>query len=161
MSVAAEPKPAKADKAIARELKAIEKRDGTLRPEAVVAYARNPKTALHSRFEWDDSAAAEAYRLEQARRVIRLRIEIVGESKEPVRYWASLQSDRRDGNGYRAIVTIMSDDDRRRELLAMALAEARMFQKKYRQLRELADVFAAIDAAAADHEASEPALVGA
>ena len=42
---------------------------GVLQAEDVIAYAKDPDTALHQEFEWDDNEAAHQYRLEQARRV--------------------------------------------------------------------------------------------
>ena len=53
-------------------LKGIQKRNGgVLRPENVVETARPPGSALHSFFTWDDSEAAEKWRLEEARTLIR------------------------------------------------------------------------------------------
>ena len=51
------------------ELELIQAMDpaGLLDPRRVVDYARDPDTALHSKFEWDDSLAAEQRRLRQAR----------------------------------------------------------------------------------------------
>jgi len=46
-------------------------RKGRLTASKVVDAARNPASPLHACFEWDDDVAAEGYRLEQARRLIR------------------------------------------------------------------------------------------
>ncbi len=55
----------------------LESRGGKLTPEQVLDAARPDESPLHGFFEWDDSAAAEAYRIEQARELIRrVRIEI-------------------------------------------------------------------------------------
>ena len=134
-------------KTIDDELAEIAARDGTLKPEAVVAFAQDPNTALHSQFEWDDTKAGHQFRLEQARKVIRVRVRVLPQSNEPVRCYVSLPSDRREGQGYRTLVSVMSDEDRRQELLNMALAEAQQFKRKYEHLSELGDVFSAIDQA--------------
>lgn len=42
-----------------------------LRPEDVVADAKNPTSPLHGCFEWDDAKCGILYRLEQARTLIR------------------------------------------------------------------------------------------
>lgn len=55
---------------IAKELASLEK-GGRLLPADVVAAARSTKSAMHRWFEWDDGVAAERYRLEQARELIR------------------------------------------------------------------------------------------
>lgn len=60
----------------------IESIKGPKKPEAVLDIARDEKTELHKCFEWDDGEAAEAYRLEQARTVLR-RISIVREIETP------------------------------------------------------------------------------
>jgi hypothetical protein len=51
-------------------LRGLERR-GLLQPFDVVEAARDPGSPLHDSFEWNDSVAAERYRLEQARRLIR------------------------------------------------------------------------------------------
>lgn len=52
--------------------------DGVLRPADVVDAARNPNSSMHSQFEWDDGEAAEAYRLQQARSLIRrVKVEVI------------------------------------------------------------------------------------
>jgi hypothetical protein len=50
-----------------QELSAL-KRDGLLNPAGVVEWAAaNPESALHRQFEWNDTAAAAQWRLDQAR----------------------------------------------------------------------------------------------
>lgn len=51
-------------------------KEGRGEPSDVVEAARSPKSPMHAQFEWDDSKAAEAHRLEQARYLIRS-IEVV------------------------------------------------------------------------------------
>jgi hypothetical protein len=58
-------------KALATRLYELEKKKGYLTPQAVVNDARNPKSPLHERFEWDDQKAANAHRLDVARELIR------------------------------------------------------------------------------------------
>lgn len=55
----------------ARELEEIREREGNLRAEAVVDEARSESSHLHSAFTWDDSKAAEAHRLWEARALIK------------------------------------------------------------------------------------------
>lgn len=44
--------------------------DDKLDKEHVLDAARDPSSPLHPKFEWDDTVAAEAHRLEQARQLI-------------------------------------------------------------------------------------------
>lgn len=124
------------------ELRALEDADGMLMPERVVEFASNPETALHSRFTWDDTEAAKAHRLWQARVLIRVVVREVPNTntREPIRTYVSLGSDRKDGGGYRTLVSVMEDDELRAELLAQAKAEARRWADRYRDLVELAKV---------------------
>ena len=129
-----------------RELEEIAAANGGLvRPEAVVEYARNPETALHSWFEWDDSKAAEKYRLHQAR--MRLRLVLTMHPKAEIKFRAvvSLKEDRYSGQGYRLTLDVMSESERREQILLEALAEFRAVEEKYRQYQELAEIFAAIE----------------
>jgi len=62
----------KDEEEVITELKCMAvKRSGILTPSAVVDEARPEDSPLHAAFEWDDSIAAEKYRLEQARRLLR------------------------------------------------------------------------------------------
>jgi hypothetical protein len=125
-----------------------EANDGHLHPEQVVDFARrNRRSSLHAEFEWDDTAAAHQFRLEQARQIIRLNIRIVptenGDVTVPM--YVSLVSDRKSGGGYRALEDVMSDDALREELLGQALDEFNRVRRKYQTLQELAPVFTALD----------------
>lgn len=116
---------------------------GLLLPGAVVNAARPVSSVLHSRFEWDDSKAGEAYRIWQARQLIRVCVEVIPQTDKPVEVFVSLTSDRDDG-GYRMQTKVLSDAEMRKQLLADALAELEVFREKYARLRELAVVFASI-----------------
>lgn len=122
--------------------------DGLIRPSAVVEYARDPNTLLHSRFTWDDTEAAEQWRLEQARKIIRVHVKMTMPDKldvVSVRAYVSLPSDRKSGRGYRSLATVMDHADLRAELLDTAKRELRAFRRKYKTLTELAEVHSAID----------------
>jgi hypothetical protein len=131
---------------------------GQLRPDVVVAAARDETSPLHDSFEWDDSEAAEHWRLHQARMLIRAVVTYEpakNGSMVPQRVFVSLTSDReKDGAGYRLTSAVLSDEDRRVELLRDARAEMLSFREKYRRLSELADVFTAMEAV--EERVSEP-----
>lgn len=56
---------------VGMELQALAERHGQqIAPDAVVEAARDPQSAMHRYFEWDDTAAAAAFRLVQARKLI-------------------------------------------------------------------------------------------
>lgn len=128
------------------------KNGGFLSPHEVVKYARNPKTLLHKKFEWDDGKAAYQYRLEQARRTIRLELDVietpVGDFK--TRLFFSLRDDRTSDGGYRTLKAITEDESLYNSLLEEALYELGRIKQKYHTLKELKEVFSAIDSVRAE-----------
>lgn len=118
---------------------------GILRAEDVVLAAEDLSSPLHNSFEWDDTAAAEQWRLQQARQIIRSVVVILPNFSKPINAFVSLRDDRtQEGGGYRTIIDVMSDKDMRERLLEEALAELRHWEQKYSQLNELAPVFEAV-----------------
>lgn len=72
--------------------------DGVLDPQDVVHAARNPNSAMHGQFEWNDGEAAEAYRLQQARALIkRVRVEVVRVDQEVVHIPSFIRTGEKKG----------------------------------------------------------------
>ena len=119
--------------------------DGILRPEIVVEAARAKTSPLHSSFEWDNTRAAEAHRLWQARQlIVSVTIKYEGvKNSSPI--YVSLKKDREAGGGYRTMVAVLSDDELREQLLEDARQDMEIFRQKYCGLAKLAKVFAAMD----------------
>ena len=117
---------------------------GLLRPVDVVEFARDTDTELHSRFTWDDTAAAQSYRLWQAREVIRVGVVTVKADIPETRAYVSLHDD-----GYRTIKSVLRNKERRAAMLEEAFAEFERFEARYRHLEELAKVFDAAKVAKA------------
>lgn len=136
--------------AITKELRRIARRNGgRLVPQAVVDESR-PKTApLHSQFEWDDSKAAEQHRLWQARQLIRVSVELIGNEQDGrmSRVFVSLTTDRGSKQGYRTMVSVLGDRELRDQLLQDSLEDMKRFRERYASLRELAKVFDAMQEA--------------
>jgi len=132
------------------ELERIREKEGCLVPAVVVAAASKPRNPLHKEFEWDDSAAAGEYRLEQARRMLRS-LEVVYEAspdKQMRVYEVVTQPAHKDmpeRKVYDDVGKILADPALRDELLARAIQEAISYRRKYSQLQELSLVFAAFD----------------
>ncbi len=114
---------------------------GLLKPEVVVQFARNSKTALHSAFEWSDSKAAEGYRLWQARQVIVSVQMLERKTGKPIQVMVSLESDRRNGGGYRRLSQVLSQKKLREQLLQQAWRDFQYWKEKYEKLKELAPLF--------------------
>lgn len=118
---------------------------GKLTPAALVDVSRAEDAPLHKCFEWADEIAAEKYRQSQASSMLR-HLEIVTTKKkddpEPVSIRTFFPVPQ---EGYRSISYIMSDEEKRENLLRQAKDELARFRHKYKMLKELAPVFAAIE----------------
>lgn len=120
-----------------QELLRIERQNGFITPEVLVAESSSISSPLHSYFQWDDSKAGEAYRRWQARELIKevtvsysgreingfynVRIVIKGQVKQ----------------GYVSLVKVLSNTDLRRQVLRDALNEIRYWETKYKEYQEL------------------------
>ena len=118
-----------------------------LTPANLVDASRAEDAPLHDEFEWDDEIAGEAYRKEQARMMItNLAIVIEEHKQEPVRAYYSFEYGfRKNTSTYVSTIKILSDSDKRTQLLERAKSEMIAFKSKYSMLTELADVFESID----------------
>lgn len=129
--------------AVGQELARIQNDHG-LTPEVVVEAARSPESPLHQGFEWDDSIAAAQYRLDQARYLLRMVVIVEDKKQPPIRAFVSIQnSDQK--RVYRDVGTVLSDAYLREQALEQALRDLDAFQRKYRDLSELAEVLQAAD----------------
>ena len=121
---------------------------GVLAPAAVVRQAKKRTSAMHGYFEWDDTDAAQKYREHQARLLIRAVIIVPPDDNEETHSFVNVVYNEAERE-YRHVIDVLSDDELRERLLASALDELKAFKRKYKQLKELVAVFAAIDNAAA------------
>lgn len=129
-------------------LEKIRKREGELKPIAVVEAARSPRSPLHKHFEWDDTEAARLHRLAQASDLIRrVKIEIIddGSDKPPLRVNSYVSVTHDSGRHYKPIMSVLEDESERAQLLSEALAALQAIKRKYAALSELANVIAAIN----------------
>lgn len=111
-------------------------------PENVLEYASDESSELHKCFEWNDSIAANKYRLQQARSVIQYLV-VTDEKKErePVRVFQITSQP----NVYQTTRFFLEQPDEYEALLKRAKEELAAFKKRYRSLTELEAVFEAID----------------
>lgn len=109
--------------------------NGELKPQAVVEYARNPRSSLHKHFVWDDKEAAEAYRLEQAREIIRV-IRIKVDNSEPVRAFLSISDGK---TSYRSTGDVMASTHLQSLVLRQADRDLAAWQARYAELGDICD----------------------
>ena len=129
-------------KRIAEELAALAKR-GRLAPKRVVEWAAQHRaSALHSCFQWDNSKAAQAYRIWQARELI-VSVEVVySDGKRRQVYVSPIVTRGREG--YHRLVDVMDGKALRAKFLAQALDDLERICAKYEDLCELAGVRQAV-----------------
>lgn len=136
---------------VGEELAALSASQGGLTPARLVDRSRGLRAPLHGCFEWDDIKAAELYREEQARYLMRSVVvaRIEGDDHEravtargPVRAFVHVSE---EANVYEPIQAVVHDQDKREGLLKQAKADMAAFVRKYRALSELDGVMAAIE----------------
>jgi hypothetical protein len=127
--------------------------------------ARPEEAVLHPCFTWDDYQAAEAWRAKQGEDLVRSIVLVEAEADEDkghreVRAFVHIhaETDREEaneGSGYMSVLEALSNDELRRRLLRRALVEAQQWLRRYEDLVELSEVFAAIDRTKRRLEAEE------
>lgn len=129
---------------IKSELIKLQQKNGLLRPEDAIEWARSHKdSALYGAIDWNDATAAHSYRLWQVRQLIA--VHVVNENN--VRRMVSLSIDRvTSGGGYRALDDVMASQSLREVMLTDALAELERIKLKYETLTELAKVWVETEA---------------
>ncbi len=120
---------------------------GVLKVEDVLNEARDESSILHKHFEWDDSEAAQKYRLQQARALIqKCKITLVETQPVHIRAFVSLPTDREAGGGYRLTSEVFGDEALKAELLRdIQLTISRWTQKLHLMDSDLADAILEIE----------------
>lgn len=123
----------------------VENTYGKLTAKNLLKYSENPKSPLHTMFEWDDSVAATRYRIEQAGKIINnVQITIVSDGKpREVGAYEVVRTD--DGNCYKDISCFtVAEVDRVKEQTKTAINQLinklRVFQKFNKIVFELEQV---------------------
>lgn len=116
-------------------------KNGKLTAKNLLEASRDEAAPLHNEFEWDDKVAAEEYRLDQARGIIR-NLDIVYEKTDTeeerrVRAYVSIPGGKSE---YVALENALSHESWRAHLLECAQRDLKAFMTKYRNLKELAEV---------------------
>lgn len=113
-------------------------------PEQIVEAAKNKNSELHKCFTWDNTVAAENWRKHQARMLVaQLVIKTETTDKEPVAVRVIASTNVR--NEYKPVVKVLEVEQDYADLLARAVAELKAFQQKYKAIKELREIFEAID----------------
>lgn len=113
-----------------------EKSSGHLMPKDVVEAARDKKSPLHKHFEWDNQIAADKFRLDQARSLIRsIHVESADTESGVARAFLSIRE--KDGTSYRTIGDVLKSADLQQRVLAAAEKDLLAFENRYSSLEDI------------------------
>lgn len=130
---------------VGKHFQKLEKKEGALTSQNVLESARSEKSPIHSLFEWDDTKAAEQYRLKQAAQLIcNLTVEIETDDK-PIECRAYMDISEAKVGSFINVQSAFQSEESRDVVLRRALNELSAFKAKYKNLLELQDVFDVID----------------
>lgn len=124
---------------------------GKVTARQVVDAAKVKRNPLHRDFEWDDTKAADEFRLNRARTMMNSLVIVRDDIKteRPQRVYEVVKDPKSPPQSskkvYKTVDDIMKDPDNRAELLGRALRELISIRNRYRDLQELAVVMRSID----------------
>lgn len=137
---------------VAEHLQKLEQENGGVTREAFLDSARDENSEMHKLFEWDDTVAAEKYRLEQANKIIHsIKVTVQSdEDKEPAIVNAFVMpgyTEKKVGETGRYINIMSATEkvDTRALVLEDARKNAKWFMNKYQGISELSNVIDAIN----------------
>lgn len=127
------------------ELQAIYESHGKLTPSLVVDQARDKSHPLHTRFEWDDKVAGEAYRRGQAHELIRSVRVVYREATETeaarsVRAFHAVRSEGPQNYVYEPLERVTDDPLLTRIVLRDMEREWKQLMRRYGQFKEFAEM---------------------
>ncbi len=131
------------------ELDRIARAEGLIRPERVVEVAQDENNPLHDHFTWDDTEAAELYRIQQARGLIRVYVVHEPRVSRQVRAYVSVPSDRATTGGYRPSATVAESPQWSGEMFDEIEAKVRGLRRSYAYLSFLDPLFDRLEATVA------------
>lgn len=109
---------------------------GNLSAKTLVDANRAEDAPLHPAFEWRDEVAAEKYREEQARHIIRSLVIVETDDTEPEQVFCHIEES--GAAEYKEISVVLQDEDETAALLRQLRRDAETFTRKYRKISEKA-----------------------
>jgi hypothetical protein len=123
---------------------------GHLKPDDVLQAAADRRSYLSQFFTWDDKEAAESWRLNEARALIRSVEVVEAEAPNEERKRAFLSITDTQGRSYRPVQQIEADPRLQALVLAQAIKDLRAWQRRYRDLRDICALVEVAASAAAE-----------
>lgn len=131
---------------VGKHFEKVEKKYGSITSQNVLESARPKKSPIHSLFEWDDTKAAEKYRLRQATLLItNLAVEVEVPETKPIICRAYVNVSETKQGTFMKIDSAFKVKETREIVTERALRELQAFKKKYENLEILTNLFSEID----------------
>ena len=120
----------------------IEEKDGEVTKESFLEFSRPTKSPTHSLFEWDDSVAAEKYRLGQSKSIIgHLRVTYIDSNGEDAKVNAYVKvTPKGEHPTYQNIHIALQDEEKREVVLERIREELNRFIERNKHIEELAEI---------------------
>lgn len=119
----------------------VRQQTGVLTARVIVDDATDEASPIHPAFEWNDSRAADHYRLDQAQNLLRAIVVHIGpDHMEPTRAFINIGK-----HAYEDVNTVLNDAVMRGQMVMRALAELNDWTARYQQYQELAVIFEAAE----------------
>lgn len=131
--------------AAGKVMESIEARDGAVTAQTFLDESRPEESPTHGCFEWDDSIAAEKYRLHQSQNTILDLIVTIKTDEKTVKKPAFVNVNTAGTASYNNVVYAFSVEESKSNVLNNALRELAAFKRKYESLTEMTDVIKAIN----------------
>jgi hypothetical protein len=114
---------------------------GRIDADKMADEARDPKHPMHRHLEWDDAAAARAFRVDQVREIIRIVLERDASDKKST--WRRAFVNINDhGRSYRTVAEVLENADLQMLLMKQAERELAAFQERYDDLSDICSIVA-------------------
>lgn len=126
---------------VGKVMEEIQKEGKQITNVELLEKSRPIESPTHSLFEWDDTVAAERYRLHQSQCIINhLRITVITPEKTEVQIKAFVDVGKKGQNNYVGTITALQDEDMREIVLNNIQRELNSFIKRNSAFEELADL---------------------
>lgn len=127
--------------------KFIEQAPDKTTPGLLAQIRENPNHTIHDYIEWDDSIAAQKYRLQQVRNIVEhVHIEMEDvQSAVPIRAFFSVREEDSSQPEYKPIEVAFSKKAHHKQVINRAKNELKNWAERYRVYQELQPFTRAID----------------
>jgi len=129
----------------------LEEQVGYITPQSVVDDAKHKNSPLHDYFDWDDIVAANSWRIEQAKYLLRhiTYTKITDDKEEQIRGFFSItptkEMQAETPKVYVSLSTILSDREKLDQVINEAYRELKGWVARYKQYSELSAVIQDIE----------------